>query len=373
MQLTVKRSDFLRELEFAQSVAETKTTTPVLSHLLLEATKAGANITATDLQLSMRTSCTATTQVEGACAIPARRLFDYVKLLPETDIAIKLLENNWVSVRAGRSNTKMTAMAKTNYPSITSFPAAALVTISAATLKMMISRTLFAVSSEESRYTLSGALLVLASQSLTMAATDGHRLAHIRSAEADLGVSQEHRLLIPRQAMQTLLGLLQRSNCETVDLAEDEATLFFRVGSRVFTSRKLSGTFPNYEAVLPKNNPKLVTVDCDQFAVAIQRVSQFADKNSQAIRLKLENNEMRLFASSADSGEAEEVVETAFTHEPLVIGFNAEYLEDFLRQMPKGGQVQLELKDGQSAGLLKPVAGKDDKTNYQYIVMPMRC
>src|SRR5579884_3174535 len=182
MEITVSKFDLLRELTATQGVVERKTTIPILSNFLFEAAGDRLSVTATDLDLSLRTSCPARVKKEGSCTIPARKLYDYVKLLPDGDISIKLLENHWVNIRSGRSNTKMVGMARSNFPALPTMPAAGIVKIPAQVLHTMISKTIFAISSEESRYTLNGALMVLKPESITMVATDGHRLAHIEKA-----------------------------------------------------------------------------------------------------------------------------------------------------------------------------------------------
>src|SRR5438876_7669450 len=183
IEITVSKFDLLRELTATQGVVERKTTIPILSNFLFEAGDGKLTITATDLDLSLKTSCAAKVKKEGSCTIPARKLYDYVKLLPEADIAVKLLENHWVNIRAGRSNTKMVGMARSNFPSLPAFPTAGIVMIPAAVLRTLIAKTIFAISNEESRYTLNGALTVQKPESIVMVATDGHRLAHIETAE----------------------------------------------------------------------------------------------------------------------------------------------------------------------------------------------
>src|SRR6202046_142801 len=178
MEITVSKVELLRELTATQGVVERKTTIPILSNYLFEAADGELRLTATDLDLSLRTSCSAKVKKEGSCTIPARKLHDYVKLLPDADITIKLLENHWVSIRCGRSNTKMVGMAKSNFPSLPVFPTAGVVKIPGQVLRGLIARTGFAISSEESRYTLNGALMLLKPESITMVATDGHRLAY---------------------------------------------------------------------------------------------------------------------------------------------------------------------------------------------------
>jgi DNA polymerase-3 subunit beta len=372
MEITVSKAELLRELSATQGVVERKTTIPILSNYLFEAGADRLSLTATDLDLSLRTSCNAKVKKEGSCTIPARKLHDYVKLLPDADITIKLLENHWVSIRCGRSNTKMVGMARSNFPSLPVFPTAGVVKIPAQVLRGMIARTSFAIANEESRYTLNGALMVLKPESITMVATDGHRLAHVeRSNEKFEGVSGEMKTLVPKKAMDELRSLVDSagSDVETIEFAKDESTLFFRIGPRLLTSRQLTGQFPNYEAVLPKDNSKSILLHGDDLGSAIARVAQFADERSRAVRLKLENGELKLSASSTETGESEDSIETDYNGETLTIGFNAQYITDFLKAAG-ASDVRLELKDSQSAGQLRPAESEDYK--YRYIVMPMR-
>jgi DNA polymerase III subunit beta len=370
MEITVSKFELLRELSATQGVVERKTTIPILSNYLFEAAADRLSLTATDLDLSLRTSCNAKVKKEGACTIPARKLYDYVKLLPDADITIKLLENHWVSIRCGRSNTKMVGMARSNFPSLPAFPTAGVVKIPAQVLRGMIARTGFAIANEESRYTLNGALMVLKPESITMVATDGHRLAHVeRGGEKFEGVSGELKTLVPKKAMDELKSLVDSTDVETIEFAKDESTLFFRIGPRLLTSRQLTGQFPNFEAVLPKDNNKSIALHAEDLGAAISRVAQFADERSRAVRLKLEKGELKLSASSTETGESEDSIETDYNGESLTVGFNAQYIIDFLKAAG-AGDVRLELKDPQSAGQLRPAESEDYK--YRYIVMPMR-
>jgi DNA polymerase III subunit beta len=372
LEISVSRAELLRELTAAQSVVERKTTIPILSNFLFEADGDTLTITATDLDQSIRTSCPAKVKKAGACTIPARKLYDYIKLLGDGDISIKLQDNHWVQIRAGRSNTKMVGMARANFPMVAEFPASGSTKLAVASLKNMIAKTIFAISSEESRYTLNGALLVLKAESMAMVATDGHRLAHIEKLGESLdGITGEKKTLIPRKALGELLSLLNSTEAETLDFADDEQTLFFRIGGRVLTSRKLTGQFPNYEAVLPRDNNKFVIVRSEDLMGSIQRVAQFADERSGAIKIRLEQNELKLSSSSTDSGESEDSIETPYNYDPLVVGFNSSYLIDFLKATSGTSEVRLEFKDAQSAGQMRPEDGADD-VKYRYILMPMR-
>jgi DNA polymerase-3 subunit beta len=372
MEITVSRQDLVKELTATQSVVERKTTIPILSNFLLEADEDRLNITATDLDQAIRTSAAVKVKKPGACTIPARKLYDYIKLLPDGDISIKLLENHWVQIRSGRSNTKMVGMARANYPQVPEFPTIAVTSISLAALRGVIARTIFAISNEESRYTLNGALLILKAESLAMVATDGHRLSFVEKPGENLeGISGEKRVLIPRKALQELQQLLANSEAERVEFADDEHTLFFRIGHRTLSSRKLSGQFPNFEAVMPRDNTKFAVVRSSELAAAIQRVAQFADERSGAIRMRLEDNELKVSANSTESGESEDTIDTPYSAEPIVVGFNSGYILDFLKALDNAGEVRLEFKDSQSAGQMRP-EDPEAEYKYRYVLMPMR-
>jgi DNA polymerase-3 subunit beta len=262
-------------------------------------------------------------------------------------------------------------MARSNFPSLPLFPTAGVVKIPAQVLRGMIARTSFAIANEESRYTLNGALMVLKPESITMVATDGHRLAHVeRSNEKFEGVSGEMKTLVPKKAMDELRSLVDSTEVETIEFAKDESTLFFRIGPRLLTSRQLTGQFPNYEAVMPRDTNKSVSISCQELAGAIQRVAQFADERSGAIRLRLDKNEIKISSSSTETGESEDTIETAYTSDPITIGFNSQYLLDFLKAADST-EVKMEFKDAQSAGQLRPAEGSDS-FKYRYVVMPMR-
>ena len=373
MEITVTKNDLLKELTATQGVVERKTTIPILSNFLFEASGDRLSITATDLDLSLRTSAPAKVKKDGSCTVPARKLYDYVKLLGDGDISIKLLENHWVQIRSGRSNTKMVGMARANFPALPQFPADSAIHIPAGVLRNLIAKTIFAISNEESRYTLNGALLVLKPESITMVATDGHRLAHIEHLNSKFPVSGEMRVLVPKKAMAELNTLLSVTDdaAASVEFAKDESTLFFRIGGRLLTSRQLTGQFPNYEAVLPKDNNKSVTVHCDDLSVAIQRVAQFADERSNAIRMRLGKNELKISSSNTETGESEDSLETPYNGDEIMIGFNSQYLLEFLKVV-SSGDVRFEFKDAQSAGQLRPDEAPDSEYKYRYIVMPMR-
>jgi len=369
MEFSVSKSALLNELSTTQGVVERKTTIPILSNLLVEAKGSQLTITATDLELSIRTSCEAKIKKEGAGTIPAKKLLELVRLLPEGEIKVKLLENHWVEIVSDKKKYKLVGMAKENFPALPVMPHT-LVKIPAAIIENLIRKTKFAISMEESRYTLNGGLLILKPDTLAMVATDGHRLALAETDHKLAGLNGEVKVLIPKKAMDEVEKLSSAAGSDAhIEFAKDESHLFFQVGHRLLISRILTGQFPNYEAVLPRDNNKSVVIERAELSDAVRRVSQLADQRSHAVKLAVSKEGIEISASSPEYGEAKEVIEKEFKGDAIAIGFNAQYLLDFLAAATDG-PINFELKDEQSAGQLRPVS--DESTRYRYVVMPMR-
>jgi DNA polymerase-3 subunit beta len=371
MEFSVSKADLVRELNLSQGVVEKRTTIPILSNVLIEAEGERIQLTATDLELGIRCSCPARVAKPGAGTVPVKRLLDYVRLLPDADVNVKFLENAWASLQCGRSRTKLAGLSRENYPELPEMPDV-LAEIPASVLASMIAKTIFAISSEESRFTLNGALLQLRNQSMLMVATDGHRLAYIESKPDSLpGITSSYRALLPRKAMGEILKLAGEAGPEaTVKFAGNENHLFFQIGERLLISRKLTGTFPDFERVLPKDHKQSVVLEREDARAAVERVAQFADERSKAIRLQFCPGEVKVFSSISETGESEETVPADYVGTSVEIGFNAQYLLDFMRVVSEN-QVSISFKDPNSAAEVRP-AGTADGYQYRYIVMPMR-
>jgi DNA polymerase-3 subunit beta len=369
MEFSVTKSALLNELNTTQGVVERKTTIPILSNLLVEAKGSQLTITATDLELSVRTSCEARIRKEGAGTIPAKKLLELVRLLPEGEIKVKLLENHWVEIVSDRKKYKLVGMAKENFPALPTMPHT-LVKIPSAILGSLIAKTKFAISMEESRYTLNGGLLILKPDTLAMVATDGHRLALAETDQKLAGLNGEVKVLVPKKAMDEVEKLANAAGADaSIEFAKDESHLFFQVGHRLLISRILTGQFPNYEAVLPRDNSKTVVLERAELSDAVRRVAQLADQRSHAVKLAVSKEGVEISASSPEYGEAKENIEKDYQGEAISIGFNSSYMLDFLAAAADG-PISIELKDEQSAGQMRPLA--DESYRYRYIIMPMR-
>jgi len=369
MEFSVSKSDLVRELGLTQGVVEKKTTIPILSNILLETDEDQVWLTATDLELGIRCACPARIKRQGAGTIPARRLLDYVRLLPDADVQVKLGDNQWASFVCGRSRTRIAGMSRESFPELPQMPEP-LARIPLNLLSQMIASTIFAISAEESRFTLNGALLLLKETGLTMVATDGHRLA-IREMQVSLpGLPASYRALLPRKAMSEIQKLASDDSAGAVDFSGNENHLFFRVDKRLLLSRKLTGNFPDYDRVLPKEHPHTLILQRDEMRAAIERVSQFADERSRSIRVKLAKGELKVHSSISETGESEETIPVEYSGPDVEIGFNAQYLLDFLRTA-ETSEVEFYFKDANSAGELRPHEGQPESV-YRYVVMPMR-
>ncbi len=370
MEFTVNKADLVRELSLSQGVVEKKTTIPILSNVLIETAGDRIHLTATDLELSIRCSCPATVRSEGAGTIPAKRLLDYVRLLPDAAINIKVADNHWATLVCGRSRTRLAGMSRESFPELPT-PPESVATLPLRLLSRLISRTIFAISVEESRFTLNGALMLVRPDSVVMVSTDGHRLS-LSQEQVDFGEAQpEYRALVARKAMSELLKLSQEGDEEaTLDFGGDENHLFFRAGDRLLISRKLTGNFPDFERVLPAEQPHRIVLARDEFRSTMERVAQFSDERSHAVRLRFQPGELKLHSSLSDTGDTEEVLPITYEGPAVEVGFNALYIGEFLRAVGDS-EVSLGFRDANSAGELRPVTDNAGST-YRYVVMPMR-
>ena len=369
MEFTVRKFDLLQELTLIQGVVERKTTIPILANVLVRAESGELGIAATDLEIGLKSVCVSKTTVPGTITLPAKRLYEIVRALPDKEIKFKRGEANWVTMTCGSSRFRIAGLPQDDFPALAE-PKSPVAKIPSDALAKLITRTIFAISTEDSKYTLSGALLLLKPGSITMVATDGHRLAHVEKSETLEDVSEEIKVLVPRKAMSELVRMISESaDTETVGFSRDDTHLFFDMGKRLLISRMLTGQFPNYEAVLPRNNDRIITVNREEVTGAIKRVAILSDERSHTVKLALTNGAMELTASHSDLGEAHETLEVDYTKEDLQVGFNFQYLLDFLTTADEP-EVNFEFKDSESAAQLRAQPGGD--YNYRYVVMPMR-
>ncbi len=367
MDLVVQRANLLKELQYVQGVVERKTTLPILSNLLMETSGNDLIMTATDLDVTLRCSCQAEIKVSGAAALSARKLFDIVRLLPEAEVHFKSSDPDWIHLRCDKAKFKIASLAKENFPEVPKVQGERL-TLPASSLRHMINCSVFAVTQEETRYALNGALMLIKSGRLTLVSTDGHRLAMISCNLGSAITGEELKVLIPKKTL-VELSRLAVEDLASVEFSSSENHLFFKLGKRLLVSRLLTGQFPNYEMVIPRDNDKRPMLKRQDFVNALKRVSVMADEQSHAIRFSIKEGQLDVSSPSSDVGEAKETLPAEYAGPPLEIGFNAQYLLDFLIGLDSE-EVVVELRDGETQGLLKPRS--ETAYSYQYVVMPMK-
>jgi len=369
MEFSISKTALQKELGFVQGIVERKNTIPVLSNILIESV--GENtirLIGTDLDATLRCEAEAEVRTPGAMCVGARKLFEIARSLPDAPVNFRKEENNWATVTCERSNFRVAGVDRDSFPEIPSSRSAP-VKLPAGVFKTFIERTIFAITLEESRYTLSGAKFMLDKAGARMVTTDGHRLAYIERKDLGEAAPKEtFDTLIPRKTLAEV-AKLTASHEGDISFGADENHIYFEVGPRLLISRTLTGQFPNYEMVMPKNNDKSATFDGAALGQAVRRVALMSDDRTHAIRLHLVPGTLNIAAQTAEEGEAKEAVATSYDGEELEIGFNAQYLQDFLN-VTGDGQIAFEFKDGNSQAQLRLVS--DAEYDYKYVIMPMR-
>lgn len=367
VECTVKQSDLVRELKMARGCVDRGGTIPILGNVLLRAAGECLTICSTDLEVSVSCRCEANVRKAGATTVPAGRLLDYASLLPEADVALKATENWWTSLSCGRSRARFAGMSPESFPELPAIPEAQM-DLPSDTVSAMISRAAFAISHESSRFTIDGALLEVVDGFVRLVATDGHRLAlvEIESDEAE----GKHAAIIASRGLNELVRLCAPlGENGRVRIAFGENHIFFDAGGRVLAVRRRSGNFPDYKKVLPQRDFPEVELTRREVREAVTRVGQFSDEQSRAIRFQFHAGELRLFAASAEVGDAEECVSCEYSGPDLEIGFNGHYLEQFFSAVDRE-KVRIGVRDSKSSGEFWPAA--EDAIRYRYVVMPMR-
>ncbi|HEV3056847.1 MAG TPA: DNA polymerase III subunit beta [Vicinamibacterales bacterium] len=379
MELVVRKNDLLRELQLFQGIVERKNTIPILANVLMEAKGDQVSFLATDLEVGLRSRCSASVAKGGALTLPAKKFYEIVKSLPETDIRIAE-DKGGVKVAADRFDSRMQTLPREDFPTLPEAGSSPTATLSRASLREMVSKTQFAITGEDTRYFLNGALFVLRPDGMSLVATDGHRLALVNtprpggSAERDRGAGApgvddvEIKAILPKKTLGELARLLVDGD-EDIRYERGENHLFFDVGGRLLISRMIDGQFPAYERVIPKGNDKHIEFERDRLTNAVKRVALLSNERSRAVKFQIDAGRVDVTSSSPDLGEAKETLPVDYTGASMQICFNAQYVLDFLAAVTTD-VVSLDLKDEVSQAVMKPVGAEG--YDYTYVIMPMR-
>ena len=367
MEFKAKRGDLLATLYWTQSIVERRNTMPILANVLIEARKAQVRITATDLEVGVRGEVEGEVEKEGTVTVNAKKLYEIIREVPMEQVQVRRLENEWVEIKSGKSVFKVVGMDAREFPQFPKFDSKALSTMPASTVREMIEKTIFSVSTDETRYALTGVFVEEADAGkVRMVATDGHRLAFEERAVGSFGLSKG--IILPRKGLAELKKLLEAGENGVVSIGfrenmglaiKDKVELFMRL---------IDGDFPDYTKVIPKGNPNVAKVDHDELLQALRRVSILSNERYKGIKMEFNDSRVAISANNPDLGEAAEEIEAEYNGKPLSIGFNARYVIDVLGVLGDEGEIDIELKDELSPSVIR----KAGEEGYLYVLMPMR-
>ncbi|MGE0592080.1 MAG: DNA polymerase III subunit beta [Vicinamibacterales bacterium] len=366
----VRKNELLRELQLFQGIVERKNTIPILANVLIEAKGDQMRMLATDLEVALRSHCAASVAKPGALTLPAKKLYEIVRALPDTDVRIEE-DKNGVKVAADRFDSRMQTLPREDFPSLPDSGTSPRTAFSREALRQMVAKTHFAITGEDTRFFLNGALLVLRATEMSLVATDGHRLALVtvpREATSDITGDDEVKVILPKKTLLEL-GKLVAEDDGDIQYERGENHLFFEAGSRVLISRMIDGQFPAYERVIPKGNDKDIEFDRERLTAAVKRVALLSNERSRAVKFEIDKGKVEVTSSSSEFGEAREQLPVDYTGGEMKISFNAQYVLDFLNVV-ETDIVSLSLKDEVSQAVMKPVAAQG--YDYTYVIMPMR-
>jgi len=367
MKFVIEKGALLRELTMIQQsvVDKRPNAIPALGFIRIEASgKRAVQIIGTDLDQTLQCETEGQVQKAGVAALPGKKLFEIIRQLPDAEVHFESRENDRITVTCERAQFKLAGMNPEDWPELPKFKESS-AQLPADVVRQMIERTRFCITQEESRYTLSGAKFILRKRGLRMVSTDGHRLALIDNRA--LRSEQEFEVLLPRAAL-AAVSRLASAHEGAVGINCDENHAYFEIGARTLTSRLLTGVFPNYEMVIPKDNDHKVEFDCAELLHAVRRVSIMTNERSRAIRLEFTKNKLTVRAEEAEQGAAEETIEIEYAGAPAVIGINSGYLTEYL-SVVGSGHVRFEFKDGKSPVQIRPL-GEAGYNSFN-IIMPM--
>ncbi|MGH7533876.1 MAG: DNA polymerase III subunit beta [Gemmatimonadales bacterium] len=367
MKFTITREQLHQGLTNVAASIPAKTTLPVLSNILVEASKEGLRLSGTDLDIAVSTLIQASVDQEGAITLPAKKLQEIVRELPSGSIRVTSSGEQRVSIESGRAKFKLLGLPREEYPA---FPAVKFEggwRCTSGDLQKLIAHVAFAASTEESRPILNGVNWELRPDRMRMVATNGHRLAKM-DIPLKTGVAEEAKLIVPPKALDQIRRLFAAD--EEIEIAKSENHLGFRSATTQVFTRLIEGPYPNYEQVIPRENDKVATADRASLTAALRRMSIVASDQTHRIRMTLSNGACKLSVQTPDLGEAQEEVAIAYDGETLDIGFNATYLLEIFKFMPTD-EIRLTFKGPERAATCEPV-GWDDPSSYMTLVMPLR-
>jgi DNA polymerase-3 subunit beta len=367
MKIEISKRDLLGLIGKTQNIVEKRNTMPILVNVLLEADNHVLRVFATDLEVSLTDQVEAHVFQPGKVAVSAKSLFEIAKELSEGPIQLIKRENNWLEIKQGKYHSKIVGISADEYPIFPTYNSQSFLALDARTLKEMIDKTIYSVSTDETRYHLNGVFFEILPQSgFKMVATDGHRLSMISKNVHNSVVKSGHGVIIPRKGLYEIKKLLEGVE-GTVDIAIEGSQFVLRLDSTVLMIRLIEGRYPNYQQFIPQNLPQKMRVNREAFLTSLKRVSLLANQKSKAVVLNLSPGKMEISSNNPELGDAKEEIEVDYTGKDMKVGFNARFITDILTAMNQDS-VEFEFNDQLSPGVVKPISDNQ----YTCVVMPMR-
>jgi DNA polymerase-3 subunit beta len=376
MKFEIDKREFIKGLGLMQSVAGRRTTLPILSHILLEWDKNSLYLTGTDLETGIREELIAKIHQKGKASVSSKKLYEIVRELPDETIHIQKKDNQWITLQCGKSTFNLAGLDPEEFPSLPTYQEENFSTVSTKLIREMIEKTVFAASSEESRYHLNGVLFVQSKQGgkeiLRMVATDGHRLSLVDRENQKIRGIEEKGIIIPKKGILEIKKIIgERDGEGEMGIYFNTTHGFFKMGKSLTVIRLIDGEFPEYEQVVPKGNDKKLVMVKEKVVSSLKRVSTMASERMEGVKFSLKKNSVEMSSYHQDFGDAKEEVEVAYEGPPIQIGFNAKYLIEALNVID-AEEVLLELKDEGSPGILRPSPSTAGPSDQLCIIMPMR-
>jgi DNA polymerase III subunit beta len=374
MKFEIEKKEFLKGLGLIQSITARKTTLPILTHVLIEVDSESLYLIGTDLEIGIREALTAKVHEGGKASVSAKKLYEVVRELSEETIHIENKENNWITLRCGKSVFNIAGLDPEEFPSLPTYQEESFSQMPIFLLLEMIEKTVFAATNEESRYHLNGILFLQREEEgremLRMVATDGHRLSLIQR-KGQIIRGADKGVIIPKKGVTEIKKVLaDKEQEETIGLYFDPTHGFLKIGKSLMVIRLIDGEFPDYEQVIPKQNDKRLTVDKEKLYACLRRVSTMASERVEGVKFSIRPESIECSSYNQDFGDARDEVEAVYGGPPLEVGFNSRYLMEALSVIDTG-EVVLLLKDDGSPGLIHP-SSSAEPPDQLCIIMPMR-
>jgi DNA polymerase-3 subunit beta len=366
MEIKIQKEAFLKGLHLAQSIADRKSTMPVLANAFIRSEgKETILCAATDLRVTVVAEVKADVLHEGDLSIGAKHLYEIIRNLPGEEVHFKKTQNNWAEIKAGNAQYRVVGMSGKDFPRLPDHQAVTFHEVDAATLSDMTRKTVFSVSNDETRRHLNGIYIEWQGETMRMVSTDGHRLSKVE-CEVGKGLEMADGIIMPRKGVMEMRRLLEGVE-GTCDVGMEEGNLFVRANDVCLTIKLVDAQFPPYDQVIPKESEKQVKVDRMLFLDSLKRMAIMSSDRNGGIRLELKSKQLRITSDNPDLGEAQEDLDVEYGGDELTIGFNARYFIDLLNEM-NDDHVVLEFNGELDPGLVRPL----EDQGYLGVVMPLR-